>query len=179
MQTDLVDLGFSTEAQLSVGFLLNFVHSYWSQATSGEWKRYISSTKVLFVSQRSCAIHTPLCSPHPFSVPPNAVFVEWTLWTFLANEHQQNYAGHNHWWAIRPYLSPLSWSESRCIKDSCRNIIKMCLRWSTRSSKLSINQNLQFNWWSQIWPSRNKKQQISRSSHPLQKHLAIFPLAFL
>ena len=155
------------------------VHSFWSQATSGEWKKYISSTKRLFVSQKSCAIHTPLCSPNPFSVPPNAVFVGWTLWTFLTNEHQQNYAGHNRLWTIRPYLSQLSWSESRWIKDFCRNIIKECLCQSTRSSKLPINQDLRFNWWFQIWPSRTEKQQISRSTQPLQECLAFFPLGFL
>lgn len=87
------------------------VHSYWSQTTSGEWKKYISTTKLLFASQISCAIHTSLCSPNPFSVSPNAVFLDWALWTLLANEHEQNSESHYHLWTIRPSLRQFHWSK--------------------------------------------------------------------
>lgn len=85
-------------------------------ANSEERKKYTSCIMLLFIYQSSCAIRTPLCSANPFSVPPNVAFIDWTLWTLLANEHQQTMQD-NHFWAVRSYFSQLSWSLSRWIKD--------------------------------------------------------------
>lgn len=150
-----------------LGLLFNFCLKAF--VSNNFWLTVLSC---FFISQRSCAKHTPLCFPHHFSIPPNAVTVNWILWRVLASECQGNYATHNHLWKN---LSSSAFLKQNWVKEGLLEKYYNVLvpKYQTFNPFLWSRH---FTWSSQIWPNRAEKWHASKSTRAQQKR---FPLVSL